>query len=152
MPLFSRRSILQLGLFASISTALTPAFAASSRVSTDDAGRAIQGYDTRAYWSADKARIGSDDFTVSWNGATWRFETQGEADQFAADPEAFVPQFGGFCTRAMSLGKVVDGDPEVWRIFEGKLYLFARPVGLKVFIRGEAEMIAKAQAHWNSLT
>ena len=51
----------------------------------------------------------------------------------------------------MSLKNVVDGDPEVWRIFEGKLYLFARPAGGKVFDKGQGEMIAKAQAYWDSL-
>ena len=151
MRAYSRRTFTRLCLFASFGTALRPAFAGSTRVSKDDAGRAIQGYDTRAYWSAHAPRQGMDDFTVSWNGATCRFASQDEADLFAAAPDAFAPQFGGFCTRAMSLQKVVDGDPEVWRIFEEKLYLFARPVGLEVFNKGEAEMIAKARAHWDTL-
>lgn len=151
MPALSRRTFCGLLLFAGLGPGLRPALAASTRVSTDDAGNAIQGYDTRAYWVADVARSGSDSFVVTWRGATWRFGTQAEADQFAAAPASYAPQFGGFCTRAMSLKKVVDGDPEVWRIFEGKLYLFARPVGLQVFNKGEAEMIAKAQAHWDTL-
>ncbi|NNK15548.1 MAG: YHS domain protein, partial [Sulfitobacter sp.] len=96
-------------------------------------------------------QVGSDDHTVNWNGALWRFAKQDDADQFAGAPERFAPQFGGFCARAMSLGKVVDADPEVWRIFEGRLYLFARPAGGKVFDKGEAEIISKAQHHWQTL-
>ena len=128
-----------------------PLFAAPPRVSTDRSGRAIQGYDTSAYFTMGTAQDGSDDHTVRWNGALWRFGQQDDADQFASAPESFAPQFGGFCTRAMSLGKVVDGDPEVWRIFEGRLYLFARPEGGKVFDKGEKDIIAKAQRHWETL-
>jgi len=95
--------------------------------------------------------MGADGFTVNWRGVPWHFANAQEAAMFQADPESFAPQFGGFCTRAMSLKKVVDGDPKVWRIFENRLYLFARPVGGRHFDKGQAEMILKAQAHWDSL-
>jgi len=139
-----------LALAAAIAV-VRPAFAAGPGISTNKAGVAIQGYDTRAYWSAGKPQVGAEPFVVEWQGAPWRFVTQAEADAFAADPGSFAPQFGGFCTRAMSLKKVVNGDPEVWRIFDGKLYIFARPVGRKYFDKGELAMIAKAQAHWDRL-
>ena len=149
MPL-SRRAF-TLSALASLSTAPS-LHAASARISTGKTDLAIQGYDTRAYWRDGAPSLGDETFTVTWRGVPWRFATAEEAATFAATPEAFAPQFGGFCTRAMSLKKVVDGDPEVWRIFEGKLYLFARPIGGKVFDKGQAEMIAKAQAHWDSLS
>jgi len=147
----NRRSfvILTTAIFAAGLT--RPLAAGTSRVSTDRTGRAIQGYDTLAYWTVNAAQDGSDDHTVTWNGAVWRFAKQDDADQFASAPESFAPQFGGFCARAMSLGKVVDGDPEVWRIFEGRLYLFARPAGGKVFDKGEAEIIVKAEQFWQTL-
>jgi len=49
----------------------------------------------------------------------------------------------------MSFDKVVNGDPEVWRIFDRKLYLFARPVGGEFFDKAQSEMIAKAQSNWD---
>lgn len=148
MQTFSRRS------FVTVSTACLlagPVFAKGPGISTNRAGVAIRGYDTRAYWSASEARVGAETYVVEWQGVPWRFESQGEADAFAADPARYAPKFGGFCTRAMSLKKVVNGDPEVWRIYEDGLYLFARPVGRDYFDKGEAAMIAKAQAHWDSL-
>jgi len=128
------------------------ASAASNRVATNLWGIAIQGYDTHAYWTVNAAREGNSDFEVEWRGVPWYFASAEDAEMFRATPEAFEPQFGGFCARAMSLKKVVDGDPEVWRIHKSKLYLFARPVGRDYFDKGEDAMIAKAQAHWDTLS
>ena len=128
-----------------------PAFAKDPGISTNRAGVAIRGYDTRAYWSKGTAEQGAESYLVKWQGVPWHFASQDEATTFAADPASFAPKFGGFCTRAMSLKKVVNGDPEVWRIFDGALYLFARPVGRDFFDKGEAAMIAKARGHWDKL-
>lgn len=130
---------------------MRPAFAKGAGISTGKNGVAIKGYDTRAYWSVGAPRTGTETFVVTWQGVPWRFATQEEADLFAAAPAKFAPAFGGFCTRAMSLRKVVDGDPEVWTIFEDRLYLFARPVGRKYFLKGEKAVIESAQAHWDTL-
>ena len=147
----TRRRFMSLGLMAGFALAAAPLRAAGPGISTGKTGVAIQGYDSHAYWAAGAPRPGDPAFTIDWQGVPWHFATRADADAFAAAPESFAPQFGGFCTRAMSLGSVVDGDPEVWRIFKGRLYLFARPVGGRKFDGAEAEMIAKAQAHWDSL-
>lgn len=119
------------------------------RVSKNKAGIAMQGYDSHAYWVVNAARAGTSEFSVEWRGVPWHFASAEDAKMFRADPAKFEPQFGGFCTRAMSLNKVVNGDPEVWRIHTDKLYLFARPVGRDVFDKGEDAMIAKAQVNWD---
>lgn len=128
-----------------------PAFAIGHPVSTGSNGVAIQGYDPHAYWGKGAAHMGDPSHMVEWRGAAWQFSTATEAEMFAATPARFAPQFGGFCTRAMSFKKVVDSDPMVWRIFEAKLYLFARPKGGKAFDKDAATIIAKAQAHWDTL-
>lgn len=143
----SRRSLLV--LLSSVPFA--PAFAETTRVSAPKGGPAIRGYDTTAYFSASKATKGDAPNSVIWRGETWQFATAEDAALFEANPSSFAPQFGGFCTRAMSLKKVVHGDPEVWRIHKDKLYLFARPVGGEFFDKGEDAMIAKAQKHWDTL-
>jgi len=114
-------------------------------------GTAIKGYDTTAYFRLGSPQKGSTSTVVDWKGAKWRFATAADAELFRANPEGYSPQFGGFCTRAMSKGIVVKGDPEVWRIHGKRLYLFARPVGRDYFDKGEDAMIAKAQANWDKL-
>ena len=42
---------------------------------------------------------------------------------FAAAPDKYVPQFGGFCAYGVAQGAQVDIDPTAWRIVDGRLYL-----------------------------
>lgn len=110
----------------------------------------ISGYDTTAYSKAGKPQVGSASFTVKWKGATWRFATAEDA-AFRANPEAYAPQFGAHCTGALSEHIVVAADPKIWRIYKGKLYMFAARAGGKRFDQNPDAMIAKAQAYWDTL-
>lgn len=123
-----------------------------NRFSLSKSGHALKGYDTTAYFKDGKAVNGVDALTLEWKGAKWRFSTQEEVALFQANPEAYAPQFGGYCTRAMSLRKEVPGDPEVWRIRGNKLYVFFAPQGGKIFDKGPDPMIALAQKHWDTLS
>jgi len=57
---------------------------------------AISGYDAVAYFTEGKAVEGSDDFTLDYDGAVWRFSSQENRDAFAADPARYAPQYGGY--------------------------------------------------------
>lgn len=120
-------------------------------VSQDARGVAIDGYDCTSYWQLEAPEEGVAAYAAEWHGVIWHFASALNAAQFSAAPDTLAPHFGGFCTRAMSSGKLVNGDPEVWRIYEGKLYLFARPVGGTKFDEEPGTMIAKAQIYWDSL-
>lgn len=150
MPTVFRRHFLRLGAAALLLPVCLRA-QGTARVATDGAGTAIDGYDTTAYWRAGAAQPGTPVFAVNWKGVPWYFETAEAAAQFEAEPARYAPQFGGFCTRAMSFRKIVNGDPEVWRIYGEKLFLFAQPVGGEKFDEGREAMIAKAQSFWDSL-
>lgn len=147
---FSRRRFLGGTVLALALGAGLPA-SASHRIAKSRRGVAIGGYDTTAYFTVQAARPGAAPHAVVWRDATWQFTTAEDAARFAAQPEAFAPQFGGFCTRAMSLRQIVPADPEVWRIYGDKLYMFAKPLGGTVFDKGQDAMIAKAQAYWDTL-
>jgi YHS domain-containing protein len=84
---------------------------------------AIEGYDTVAYFTLGKATKGSDKFAYDWGGATWHFSTEANRDLFAANPEAYAPQFGGLCAEGVAFHEVtVNIEPEVFAIVDGKLY------------------------------
>lgn len=86
-------------------------------------GYAVHGYDVVAYFTQSKPTKGNDQFTLEYQGATYRFASADNRDRFAADPAKFAPQYGGFCAFGTSVGRKFDGDPNVWRIVDGKLYL-----------------------------
>ena len=56
-------------------------------------------------------------------GATWCFVSAANKGTFVADPEAYAPQFGGYCAWAVSEGYTASTTPEAWSIVDGKLYL-----------------------------
>ena len=99
----------------------------SAEVISADA--AIEGYDPVAYFTKQKAVKGTDKFSHQWNGDTWYFSSSEHRKLFVKNPEKYAPQFNGFCANGLSDGHVVEGDPENWRIIEGKLYLFFSTYG-----------------------
>lgn len=84
---------------------------------------AIDGYDTVAYWTQNKAIEGTKKFTYKWKDAKWRFASEANMNLFKADPEKYVPQYGGYCAWAMSDGKRASVDGDAWTMHDGKLYL-----------------------------
>jgi YHS domain-containing protein len=84
---------------------------------------AIRGYDPVAYFTNAAPTRGSDQFTASWQGATFHFGSAENLKLFKADPAAYAPQYGGYCAYAVSKGATATTVPEAWTIVDGKLYL-----------------------------
>lgn len=115
-------------LFASFLTlmAVLPAEAGGpTPIATDAHHVAILGYDTVSYFTDGKPMMGTKDYAYDWDGATWWFASAAHRDLFAADPDRYMPQFGGFCAGAMTHGVLVPANPLTWAIVDGKLYMTA---------------------------
>lgn len=84
---------------------------------------AIKGYDAVAYFTEGRPVEGSDDFTFDYMGAEWKFASQEHLDLFRADPQAYAPQYGGYCAYAVANGDTASAEPDLWTIHNGKLYL-----------------------------
>ena len=109
---------------------------------------AISGYDTVAYFTEGRPVKGDAGINYAWRDANWQFATQKHRDMFTADPEKYVPEFGGFCAAAMTYGAVAKANPEHWAIVDGKLYLNYDDYAYQVFHENLAENIAKADVKW----
>jgi YHS domain-containing protein len=59
-------------------------------------GVAIKGYDTVAYHTEGRALKGKSKFSHRWNDAKWYFTSANNRELFAADPERYAPQYGGY--------------------------------------------------------
>ena len=109
---------------------------------------AVSGYDPVAYFTEGKPVEGTRDFEVEWNGATWRFASQANLDTFKANPDAYAPQFGGYCAWAVSQGYTASTVPEAWRIVNGKLYLNYSKNVQATWEQDIPGNIAKANRNW----
>ncbi|WP_147105743.1 YHS domain-containing (seleno)protein [Tateyamaria sp. syn59] len=144
----SRRTVLTLA--ASLPAALLTAryaVASTPPVYAND-GIAVDGSDVVAYFTEGTPVKGSADFTHTWNGVDWHFASAANRNTFAADPEAYAPQYGGYCAWAVSEGYTASTIPEAWKIVDGKLYLnFNRRIQRR-WERDIPARIAAGDANW----
>ncbi len=109
---------------------------------------ALDGYDTVAYFTEGKPVVGSDRFVSELQGVKFRFASAENKARFDADPDRYRPQYGGYCAYAVSQGGAASGDPLVWDIHDGKLYLNLN-LGIQKRWRQDRDgYIAKADANW----
>jgi len=87
-------------------------------------GVALGGTDPVAYFVDNRPVQGKARHAFEWNGATWHFATAQNRDSFAAEPDRYAPQYGGFCAWAVAeKGKLYSTQARNWAIVDGKLYL-----------------------------
>jgi YHS domain-containing protein len=118
-PLRRSFAICLLSLFVATAASATSPIAP---VNTEH-GLAIKGYDPVSYFTDGKPMRGSAQFSTSYKGVLYRFASAEHRDRFVAEPEKFVPQYGGYCAYAISLNLIADIDPDEWAIVDNKLYL-----------------------------
>lgn len=124
---------------------------ALGHVDMDAENIAIGGFDAVSFFSGSRPRKGRAEFSHDWNGSKWYFSSAANQELFRQSPEKYAPQFGGYCAWAVSQGYAADGDPNVWKIVNGKLYL---NYNRRIKEKWEAEqriLILKAEKNWEEL-
>ncbi len=132
--------------------AMLPALAynvtSNAAINVDAKGVILRGVDATSYAAGGAPVAGSADFAAEVGGATYLFATAAARDSFVAAPATFEPAFGGFCAVGAALGKKLDGDPAIFRNFEGKLYLFVSQDAVALWDKDPIGTLAKANANW----
>ena len=85
---------------------------------------ALHGYDPVAYFTRNRAVKGSKRIIERLGGAQYQFASRGDRYEFLRDAPSYQPQFGGYCATSLAMGRLEDIDPELFVIYDGKLYLF----------------------------
>lgn len=146
--MITKRSFL-LGAATAIAVAplAGPVFAAEPAIFAED-GLAIGGYDPVAYFVEGSPTRGSAEHSHSWNGTEWRFASEANRAAFAANPEKYAPQYGGYCAWAVAEGYTASTDPDAWTIVDDKLYLnYSRRVQRR-WERDIPGNISRANGNW----
>lgn len=120
------------------------------KINVDANGAAIRGYDTVAFFAENSAVKGNPTFEYAWNGAKWVFANAENLEKFKADPAAYAPQFGGYCSYAVSHGYTADGDPETWKIVDGKLYLNYNQKAKDAWEKEQDKFIQDGEKNWKT--
>jgi len=111
---------------------------------------AIQGYDVVSYFTDGKAVKGSSEISLPFDESKWQFANTSHKEMFAADPDRYLPQYGGMCAGGMAMGVSVPANPDNWVIVDGKLYMISGGAAdLADWKAHAAENIKVADKIWN---
>jgi YHS domain-containing protein len=136
---------------AALALLSTTAFAGNLVNVSGASKAAVSGYDTVAFFTDSKPVNGSPFISADYKGATYFFVNEDHKKLFTADPEKYVPQFGGFCAYGVGLGKLFPVDISTWQVRDSRLYLNLNPDILKKFNEDLPGNVAKADKNWPAL-
>ena len=114
-------------------------------------GLALYGVDPVAYFTDRKPVPGRAEFEYRYAGAIWRFHNEGNRAAFAADPNVYMPLYGGYDPVGISRGLATPGFPALWVLHEQRLYLFYTADARAAFLADPATVIAAASARWTAV-
>jgi len=136
-------------LIAALSTLLftNTALAADYAHSTP----AVQGYDVVTYHTDKRPLRGNGNFVATHDGATYQFSSKRNLQAFQADPAKYTPAFNGYCAFGVSVGKKFIGDPEVYRVVDGKTYLNLDSGIQKEWLKDVPGRIKTANRKWGNI-
>ncbi len=145
----ARSSVTALALLWIVVSALPIAAATTEHIVVDrNSGLAIHGFDPVGYFTEGAPTLGKGAFEYRHAGVVWRFRNAGNLGAFAADPDVYMPRYGGYDPVGVGRGVPLAGDPRHWLIVEQRLYLFQSPENKAIFAVGSERAVAAADEHW----
>jgi peroxiredoxin/YHS domain-containing protein len=119
---------------------------------------AAGGYDVVGYFpeGGGIAQRGEAKFEHVDRGITYRFTSQKHLELFRANPDAYIPAHGGWCSWAMAEdGSKVEVDPKSFLVMDGRLFLFYK--GLlndtrAKFVKDAGGYATSADANWQRVS
>ena len=148
------KTISSLAAIAALSMcAASPAFAEDEyNVTTGytlaGAGLGVHGADPVVLSSLNAVAPGDAANVVGHDGVAYYFASEASAERFKADPDRYLPQYGGYCAYAVALGKKLDGDPHYADIVDGKLYLFVNATIYQRYLADKENTLRTAEQKW----
>ncbi|WP_096707042.1 YHS domain-containing (seleno)protein [Phaeobacter gallaeciensis] len=145
----STMAVLGVGSVVALAAVLTPETArADPALVSAPRGVAVGGHDVVAFFQDGTAVLGQQTHAILWHGAVWRFASSQNQERFELNPRAYAPRFGGYCAYALSKGYLAPGNPALWVIADGRLYLLNNPTALAAWQAERQALISAAEGRW----
>ena len=110
-------------------------------------GLALEGYDVVNYFRGTAVK-GSPEWEATHRGVTYHFTSERNLHLFQADPDRYLPAYGGWCAYAMARsGKRLSSDPMTFKVVDGRVFLFSGNA-LKKWEKKEESLVRQADANW----
>ncbi|MEO0513211.1 MAG: YHS domain-containing (seleno)protein [Planctomycetota bacterium] len=114
---------------------------------------AVSGYDPVGYFpeGGGKPQKGRAEFSVTFDGAVFRFVNRRNRDRFVENPTRYEPAHGGWCSYAASQESYAEIDPKKYLIEDGRLLLFYNGVfndTRKKWLKSDESLLPAADDFW----
>lgn len=134
-------------LFSLLAVAATFSLTSLPALAGNQLAVAIGGYDTVSYHQGEPM-MGEARINHFWNGAIWYFSSEENRNAFADDPARFAPAYDGYCSWAASQGYKAPGDPNVWEVVDGVLYVQVHQRAQELWQEDTPAYIIAADENW----
>lgn len=153
MRSFQTSLALAIALAAGIATPIHAAdeYNVTTGYTLDGAGLGVHGVDPVVLSTLNAVAQGDAKHAVVHDGVAYYFASDTTAQKFKADPDRYLPQYGGFCAYAVALGKKLDGDPRFADIVDGKLYLFVNAAVYQRYLADKDNTLRTAEEKWPTI-
>lgn len=126
----------------------------SLRYCTNDNSIGTGTFDPVSYFKSPEPKTGNSAITEVYDGVTYYFVSEANRKLFKKDPTKFLPQFGGWCSMTLAMGKTTRPTYSNYLIENGKLYLFERTLsvnGKELWLKAPKANYESALKNYNAL-
>jgi len=106
------------------------------------------GADVVAYFTEHKHVQGSPEHRSEYEGVDFHFASAAHKALFDANPTAYLPQYGGYCTNGIVFGIPWGGNAEAFLVHDGKLYIFGGQVSKQAVMLDLEANLDLADKYW----
>ena len=143
------KKIFNLKTLFAVATITMSSFAfAGFDTETDENSVILAGHDAVAYFTQDKAVVGSAQYTTVYNDAIYRFSSAQNRDTFVTTPAKYAPAYGGFCAYGATFGKKFEIDGKAFEVVDGVLYVNKNPSVKEAWSKDIPKHIKEANGEW----
>ena len=107
---------------------------------------AVRGRDVVSYTQDSGPVKGKKKYAAEYDDTKWYFKTEENRDTFLANPNQYIPEFGGYCPVALAAGEVKVGWTNQFTRHEGRTYLNYNRKNRDTFAVDPETYILKARA------
>ena len=116
----------------------------------EDQDLMLRGRDPVAYFKDGKAVLGQPGIKARVEGVTYRFSSEENRKAFVAEPRKFAPQYGGFCSNGAPYAIKAGGNPETFKIVDGRLFIFGDAKALEFWELDQKKNIERGDFYWEN--
>jgi len=107
------------------------------------------GADVVAYFTEGRYLQGSPEYRSEIDGVDFHFASAEHKALFDADPDAYIPQYGGYCTNGIVFGIPWGGNAQDFIVHQGRLYIFGGETSKQAVLLDLEKNLELADKYWS---